>query len=59
MNIVSRRSVLRLIAFATTVLSAGALTPASAQERTSVKIGYALSLTGPNAGGTGITTLPN
>ena len=59
MNIISRRSALRLTAFATTVLSAGALTPVSAQERPSVKIGYALSLTGPNAGGTGITTSPN
>ena len=31
--------------------------PALAQ--TSVKIGYALSRTGPNAGGAAVTTLPN
>ncbi|MFN7102932.1 MAG: amino acid ABC transporter substrate-binding protein [Pseudorhizobium sp.] len=59
MNIMSRRNALRSIALATTVLVAGSLGPAAAQDRTSVKIGYALSLTGPNAGGTGITTLPN
>jgi len=32
---------------------------ALAQERSSVKIGYAISKTGANAGGAGITTLPN
>ncbi|MTH76919.1 amino acid ABC transporter substrate-binding protein [Paracoccus aestuariivivens] len=30
-----------------------------AQDRKSVRIGYAISKTGPNAGGAGITTLPN
>ena len=30
-----------------------------AQAQTSVKIGYALSRTGPNAGGAAVTTLPN
>lgn len=32
---------------------------ASAQDRTSVKIGYAVSKSGPNATGAGITTIPN
>ena len=39
------------------VASFSAVEPALAQS--SVKIGYALSLTGPNAGGAAITTLPN
>jgi len=33
--------------------------PSFAQDKTSVKIGYAISKTGPNSGGAGITTLPN
>lgn len=37
----------------------GAATPAVAQDRTSVKIGYAVSKTGANAGGAAITTIPN
>ena len=39
------------------VASLSAIEPALAQ--TSVKIGYALSRTGPNAGGAAVTTLPN
>ena len=39
------------------MFAAGALTPAAAQD--TIKIGYAISKTGPNAGGAGITTLPN
>ncbi|MGW9229670.1 ABC transporter substrate-binding protein [Pseudorhizobium sp. NPDC055634] len=54
-----RRHILRTTALAVTTLALGMGGVASAQDRTSVKIGYALSLTGPNAGGTGITTLPN
>ena len=58
-----RRRVLRTMALATTMLAAGAMTgfagSAAAQERKSVKIGYAISKTGGNAGGAGITTLPN
>lgn len=59
MSIMSRRRVLRSMALAASALAFGCAGLAAAQERTSVKIGYALSLTGPNAGGTGITTLPN
>lgn len=59
MKILSRRAVLRSIIFATSAFACSVGGPALAQEPTSVKIGYALSLTGPNAGGTGITTLPN
>lgn len=45
----------------TIVLAALAIWPAdsAAQERTSVKNGYAVSKTGVNAGGAGITTIPN
>src|SRR5690606_30221966 len=59
MKTLSRRHALQSMAVAASVLAFAAGGPAMAQERTSVKIGYALSLTGPNAGGTGITTLPN
>lgn len=53
----SRRATLRAIAIglAATALIAG---PASAQED-SVTIGYAVALTGANATGAGITTVPN
>ncbi|CAD7032673.1 twin-arginine translocation pathway signal protein [Pseudorhizobium halotolerans] len=54
-----RRQILRTTALAVSTLAFGMGATATAQERASVKIGYALSLTGPNAGGTGITTLPN
>ncbi|OCP16084.1 MULTISPECIES: amino acid ABC transporter substrate-binding protein [unclassified Ensifer] len=54
-----RRQVLRTTALAAIMLAAGIANPASAQDRKSVKIGYAISKTGPNAGGAGITTLPN
>ncbi|WP_281976356.1 amino acid ABC transporter substrate-binding protein [Pseudorhizobium flavum] len=54
-----RRQILRTTALAVSTLAFGMGAVATAQERASVKIGYALSLTGPNAGGTGITTLPN
>lgn len=44
--------------FCTAALIAFAwLTPASAQD--TIKIGYAISKTGPNAAGAGVTTLPN
>ena len=32
---------------------------AAAQEPTSIKVGYAISKTGPNAGGANITQIPN
>ena len=31
----------------------------AAQAQTSIKIGYAISLTGPNAPGAAVTTIPN
>ena len=54
----NRRTLLRvtgLIAAATAL--AGFAAPAEAQEK--IRIGYAISKTGPYAGGAGITTLPN
>ncbi|TDK32174.1 twin-arginine translocation pathway signal protein [Rhizobium deserti] len=63
MRTIQRRHVLRTIALATTALTVGAVagfhSEAAAQNRKSVKIGYAISKTGGNAGGAGITTLPN
>ncbi|NQV98318.1 MAG: amino acid ABC transporter substrate-binding protein, partial [Rhodospirillales bacterium] len=43
----------------TALLGAAFMAQAEAQERTSVKIGYAVSKTGPNSAGAGITTIPN
>jgi branched-chain amino acid transport system substrate-binding protein len=48
-----------MLGLAATVAAAGAGLGASAQDRNTVRIGYAISKTGPNAGGAGITTLPN
>lgn len=61
MDTISRRRALRSLTYAllAAALSAGVTGRAAAQERTSVKIGYAISKTGGNAGGAGITTLPN
>lgn len=59
MNFLTRRRVLRTIGFATALLAGVSSVAAIAQERTSVKIGYAVSKTGANAGGAGITTIPN
>lgn len=57
MHILKRRTLFCLIStFALSTVSFG---PALAQERTSVKIGYAVSKSGPNATGAGITTIPN
>lgn len=42
-----------------TLFAAGALGLAAAQAPTSIKIGYAISLSGPNVGGAAVTTLPN
>src|SRR3546814_14210904 len=55
MRILSRRHALRSTALAASAYAFAADGPAMAQERTSLKIGYALSLTGPNAGATGTT----
>lgn len=59
MTLFKRRHVLHMLGVAVAALAAGGLTAASAQERKSVRIGYAVSKTGPNAGGAGITTIPN
>lgn len=40
-------------------LGAGGWESVQAQQAASIKIGYAVSRTGPNAGGAGITTIPN
>ena len=58
MRLIQRRHVLQTMAAASALLATGAC-GALAQEKASVKIGYAISKTGPNAGGAGITTLPN
>lgn len=42
---------------AAAMLAMSAAAPAAAQD--TIKIGYAISKTGPNAGGAGVTTLPN
>ena len=60
MTFVSRRLALRALGAAATLLaSASMIAAVSAQERNSVKIGYAVSMSGANAGGAGITTIPN
>lgn len=61
MDMINRRRALRSLTaiLLATAFSAGMTGAAFAQDRTSVKIGYAISKTGGNAGGAGITTLPN
>lgn len=56
---VTRRHALRYLSAAAVLLTTVAPVQLAAQDRTSVKIGYAVSLTGGNAGGAGITTVPN
>lgn len=41
------------------VMALGVAGEAAAQDRTSIRIGYAISLTGPNAGGANMTVTPN
>jgi branched-chain amino acid transport system substrate-binding protein len=41
------------------VLAASAIMTSASAQDTSIKIGYAISKTGPNAAGAGVTTLPN
>ena len=48
---------LRRTLLATAVAALAFALPASAQDK--VKIGYAISKTGPNAGGASITQIPN
>lgn len=62
MTLFSRRTTLRAIGLAATLLAGVGTMAVIAQdsgERNSVRIGYAISKTGANAGGAGITTLPN
>ena len=62
MTLFSRRTTLRAIGLAATLLAGVGTMAVIAQDtgdRTSVKIGYAIPKTGANAGGAGITTLPN
>ncbi|AVF03241.1 MULTISPECIES: amino acid ABC transporter substrate-binding protein [Devosia] len=62
MTLYSRRTTLRAIGLAAALLAGAGSMAVIAQDtgdRTSVKIGYAISKTGANAGGAGITTLPN
>lgn len=59
MTLFKRRRVLQTLGIALAGLAAGGLTVASAEDRKSIRIGYAVSKTGPNAGGAGITTIPN
>jgi branched-chain amino acid transport system substrate-binding protein len=55
---ITRRAFSAAASAATLALAAG--TPAAfAQDRTSVRIGYVVSQTGPNATGAGTTTIPN
>src|SRR5690242_18227530 len=52
-------SLIRFAAGLLAVTGAAVLAADAAQAQSSVKIGYALSRTGPNAGGAAVTTLPN
>nr|WP_028033276.1 amino acid ABC transporter substrate-binding protein [Chelativorans sp. J32] len=54
-----RRAILRTLGISACMFAIAAAMPAGAQDRASVKIGYAISKTGGNAGGAGITTIPN
>jgi branched-chain amino acid transport system substrate-binding protein len=56
-NMVS--SVTRLAAGLVAIAGVASFSVGPALAQTSVKIGYALSRTGPNAGGAAVTTLPN
>ena len=55
----TRRRALRYVGASAILLASTVPFTASAQNRASVKIGYAVSMTGGNAGGAGITTIPN
>ncbi|MGI6851329.1 amino acid ABC transporter substrate-binding protein [Mesorhizobium sp. 1B3] len=59
MTIANRRQALRCLGVSVALATVLAAFPAPAQDQTSVKIGFAISKTGPNAGGAGLTTLPN
>lgn len=59
MQDIGRRTVLRGLAAAAAASTAAGIMPAFGQDRTAVRIGYAVSKTGVNAAGAGITTIPN
>ena len=59
MSEITRRRILRLFGMAAPLLAGLSALPAAAADEGPVRIGYAISLTGPNSGGAGITTLPN
>ena len=59
MTTVTRRRALRYFGMSAAIAAATFALPSAAQERSSVRIGYAISKTGANSGGAGITTLPN
>src|SRR5262245_1907947 len=54
-----KRSLLRAAAGLLCLLAPAILARATAQAQDTVKIGYAIAKTGPNAPGAGVTTLPN
>ena len=54
-----RTSITRRAALFLTACTASFALVATASAQTSIKIGYAISKTGPNAGGAAITTMPN
>ena len=51
MTTVTRRRALRFFGVSVALAAAMTTLPSAAQDRTSVKIGYAISKTGPNSGG--------
>lgn len=59
MTAFNRRTVLQGVGIAALTAAAGTSFKAFAQDRTAIRIGYAISKTGPSAAGAGITTLPN
>ncbi|MBL4784873.1 MAG: amino acid ABC transporter substrate-binding protein, partial [Cohaesibacteraceae bacterium] len=61
MTITRRRNFLRMMGLATSVAALSIIPSqvASAKDRISIKIGYAVSKTGQNSAGAGITTIPN
>ena len=56
---ITRRTATATVAGAALLLGLGTSLAAAQDANTPVKIGYAISLTGPNAGGAGTTILPN
>jgi branched-chain amino acid transport system substrate-binding protein len=55
----NRRHALRITGVAAALMLSATPYAVSAQDRTAISIGYAVSKTGANAGGAGITTIPN